>query len=363
MIRLVFAGFVLVHGLIHILGYLKAFGIGNNIPLSKAISKPVGLLWLLPLLLFAILALFAVLKKDWWYIGIAAVVLSQILIVTAWSDAKFGTLANMIILLLLFMNFMKWDFRARGRSEAGHLLHAATSPAVLVEKAHLEKLPDPVKRWLERSGIVGRPMIHSVRLKQKGLLRMAPDSKWMNVEAEQYFDADSPSFLWLANIEYGITHIAGKDVFSDGSGKMIIKAASVLQIANASGDETDQGTMLRYLAEIQWFPTAALSKYIQWDIIDSGAALATMTYNGKSVSGTFFFNDVGDVTAFQAQRYMESKGKYSLETWVVPVDEYSSFEGVRVPSKGRTIWKLKSGDFNWFNWEITNINYNRPGMF
>lgn len=363
MMRFLFAGFVFIHGLIHILGCLKAFGIGNNIPLSKAVSKPAGLLWLLAVLLFSIAAICVVLKKDWWHIGIAAVLLSQVLVVGAWSDAKFGTLANVLILLLLLMNFLKWDFRASGRSEAGRLLHASPVGTLLVEKAHLENLPQPVERWLERSGVVGRPMIHTVRLKQKGQLRMEPDSKWMNVEAEQYFDVDSPGFSWLANIEYGITHIAGKDIFFNGCGSMTIKAASIVPIANAAGDETDQGTMLRYLAEIQWFPAAALSKNIHWSAIDSGSALATMSYMGKRVTGAFFFNEMGDVTSFQALRYMEKKGRYSLETWVVPVDEYRTFEGIRVPSKGRTIWKLNSGDFDWFNWEITEINYNRPEVF
>lgn len=40
--------------------------------------------------------------------------------------------------------------------------------------------------------------------------------------------------------------------------------------------------------------------------------------------------------------------------------EYKEFEGIRVPTKGNITWKLKDGDFNWFNFELIVIEYNKP---
>lgn len=41
----------------------------------------------------------------WWYSGIVGVILSQFLILNYWSDAKFGTIANVIILLVSIIGY------------------------------------------------------------------------------------------------------------------------------------------------------------------------------------------------------------------------------------------------------------------
>lgn len=64
MIRIIFAFIVIVHGLIHLMGFIKAFKLAEINQLTQNISKPTGLLWLLSALLF-ITALFVfLLNKD-----------------------------------------------------------------------------------------------------------------------------------------------------------------------------------------------------------------------------------------------------------------------------------------------------------
>jgi hypothetical protein len=100
--RIALAVLIALHGLIHLLGPAKAFGWTDVSQLRVPISPEAGLLWLLaaaPLIAGAIgLVLGA---PWWWYPALPGVLLSQGLIVTAWSDAKFGTLANLIIALPL----------------------------------------------------------------------------------------------------------------------------------------------------------------------------------------------------------------------------------------------------------------------
>ncbi len=54
-------------------------------------------------------------------------------------------------------------------------------------------------------------------------------------------------------------------MFKDGKGSMIIKVLSLINVVNDSNNEKiNQGTLQRYLGEITWFPTAAVSPYIKW---------------------------------------------------------------------------------------------------
>lgn len=86
---------LVLHGLIHLMGFAKAFGLAELPQLTHPISKPMALLWLLAavLLVAAATALFA-LPPWWWVAGILAIVISQAVIITSWNDAKYGTIAK-----------------------------------------------------------------------------------------------------------------------------------------------------------------------------------------------------------------------------------------------------------------------------
>ena len=105
MLKSVFLGIVVIHGLIHLLGFIKAYNIVSSNLLSQTISKPVGILWLIVTVMFMMVAVLFFLKNDYWLgFGIIAVVLSEFLIIMAWQDAKFGTIPNIIILLVLVLS-------------------------------------------------------------------------------------------------------------------------------------------------------------------------------------------------------------------------------------------------------------------
>lgn len=230
-----------------------------------------------------------------------------------------------------------------------------------ISEADLEGLPDAVRRWLGNSGIMDRGDIKAVRLRQNAEMRLAEDKPWMPVRAEQYFIPHQPGFVWKADIRMApFIHISGRDKYDDARGNMLIKVLSMFTVADSSGPEIDQGTMLRYLAETIWFPSAALNDYIIWKHIDENNAEATMTYGDISATGVFTFNSDGDPTHFEAERYGEFDGETRLETWAIPLKSYREFEGVRVPTEGEVTWKLDAGDFNWFNFEVTEIEYDSP---
>jgi hypothetical protein len=108
MFNYIFIFIMFVHGIIHFLGFAKAFGYGNINQLSQEISKQVGLLWLLAGLLFVLVVVFSITQKDFWsYFALVAAVLSQILIILNWQDAKFGTIPNILILAVVIIGILQ----------------------------------------------------------------------------------------------------------------------------------------------------------------------------------------------------------------------------------------------------------------
>ena len=95
----------------------------------------------------------------WWYPALPGVLLSQGLIVTAWGDAKFGTLANVIIaipLLVAALDARPSSFRSRFEHDRDALLAGATPAAAPVTEADLAPLPPLMQAYLRRMGAVGR---------------------------------------------------------------------------------------------------------------------------------------------------------------------------------------------------------------
>jgi hypothetical protein len=366
--RIVISIALLVHGLIHLMGFLKAWGfpIAKNfniralIALSANESKMVGLLWLLCCIGLVTTCIIFLLHKDWWWaVGAISLLLSQSLIILYWHDAKYGTLINVIILLAILISYHQQRFNARIRSETKALLASQINTSgITVSPESIQRLPSAVQKWLIKSGVIGTERANTVHLKQKGLMRQKPGGKWMPMKAEQCITANLPGFIWNGTMGNSFIRINGRDKYINGKGNMLIKAMSTIPIGNSSGEEIDQGAMTRFLAEIVWLPSAALNDYIQWTHIDDTTARATMTSGNRTVSGIFYFDCEGDIIGFEAKRYGNFDGHFSLETWSIRILDYKEFNSIRIGSKCEVTWKLKQGDFTWLQLEVTDITYN-----
>jgi hypothetical protein len=323
--------------------------------------------WLVACLLFICCAASFYFGKVWWWLpAVIAVILSQALVIIYWKDAKWGTVANLIILIGVIVGYAHSNFQVMVTSEV-HKMYSSVSKreTAFITGDMPDKLPAPVKRWLTNSGIVGKREVQTLRLKQKGLMRSKPTQKrWSPMKAEQYFVIDGPSFIWKATMDLmPWISITARDKYFDGKGEIKISILSLIPIANSSGHQVDQGTLQRYLAEICWFPSAALSPYIKWDSIDDTSARATLTYKGISGVAIFHFNENGEITSCNADRYMSSGKSVSLEKWEVRSTEYGVMGGIRIPVKSEVTWKLKGGDFTWLKLEITEIDYNKRQLY
>ena len=277
-----------------------------------------------------------------------------------------GSIAIILLLTLGISHAANHKFNQQVEAEVKNLFapYQGITKSSRIEQADLEGLPPTVQRWLTFSQVVGKESISTARSKHSAVLQLKRDQGWMRAESEQYNTIEQPGFIWKAKITAApFIHIVGRDKYVDGRGNMLIKALSLATVADSRGEEIDQGSLLRYLAEIVWMPTAALSDYIQWEEIDDFNAKATMSYGGISAWGIFTINEQGEVIAFEAERYGEFNGQYSMEVWSIALSQYREFSGIKIPTIGEVTWKLADGDFNWYNFELIEMEYNVPKFY
>jgi hypothetical protein len=97
---------IAVHGLVHLIGFLRAFNLMEGKNYHVPVSRLLGLAWLLAFFLFEAMAyLLLIGNNNWWIMGIAAIILSQLLIIRHWKDAMFGTIPNIVIIYAIIIDF------------------------------------------------------------------------------------------------------------------------------------------------------------------------------------------------------------------------------------------------------------------
>jgi hypothetical protein len=234
---------------------------------------------------------------------------------------------------------------------------ASRAKASVVTEDMLGGLPEPVQRYLRYTGIIGKPLVRTVYLRQQGRVRLA-GQRWIPLRAQEWFSVQPPGFVWDATMRVaGIPVGRARDMYQGGQGRMLIKAASLVTVADAGAEEMDQGSMMRYLSELMWFPSAFLEDNISFRAIDATSARVTLTDHGKTATATLFFDSAGRLTNFVARRYaIAGKGR-DLRTWSVPVSIYGEFEGLKLPVRVKAVWKLTEGDREDIDVTLTDLHY------
>src|SRR5688500_16340652 len=119
MVRVLFIALLFIHGLIHLIGFYSEWKLGSSSMLSgktlfaltNNASHVSGVIWLITALTWMTAGILCFLKRDsFWIPAFVAIVLSQLLIIFYWHDAKFGTIANGIILVVVIINIARANF-------------------------------------------------------------------------------------------------------------------------------------------------------------------------------------------------------------------------------------------------------------
>jgi hypothetical protein len=361
-----------IHAMIHLVGVVRQWELA---PATASTRAPVrvtasanrqGALWLTTcLVLFLAAALLMHGNDRWWIVAAGGVAFSQLVIAMQWTEAKAGTLVNIVLGLAILVGWAHERFAKDGEALARDVLGRGSAQATsVVEPQELAKLPVPVQGWLNGVGVVGKPRDRSVRLQQEGGLRTSADGNFMPAQADQYFNVLEPNFVWRVRVAMFHVPVYGRDSYIDGKGRMLIKALGLAPIVDAEGSEIDQGTLLRFLAEMVWYPSAALAPYIRWEAIDPASARATMTHAGVSGSADFFFDAQGRIERIAALRYMQQDdGAATLQRWVVHPAKWEMRDGVLVPVEGEVTWELKDGDFTYYRWRLGELQRNVDQLY
>jgi hypothetical protein len=232
-----------------------------------------------------------------------------------------------LIVLILVGNGLRFD--AAVRREVDELLRAgdAGEPRTVTEE-DLQGLPGPVQGYLRYTGTVGRDRARTMRIEQRGSLRLSPGGRWFRFTAEQFYSVDPVAFVWSAKVKLGpFTLLRAMDSYREGKGHMIGKLLSSITVVDGSGKEMDHASLMRFLNEMMWFPSVYLSDRIRWEDIDGRSAKATSTDGGMEASATLHFDEEQRLSSWTRGRPRSATTGPSMEGgyrgWVRPCGSWN----------------------------------------
>lgn len=367
-----FVLFLVVHGLIHLLGFAKAFGYAQLPALTAPISRIVGVGWLAAAVLFiAAAALVLTRPRAWWGVAALALVVSTMVIVPSWRDAKVGMAANAVALVGVVFGLLAFgpaSLRAAyDRDVVSALVHVTPGPPV--REQDLTRLPAPVQRYLRAAGVVGRSRPTSFRARLHGRIRSSPDAKWMPFRAEQYdvIGPEASRLFYMTATRAGLP-VQGYHRFVADDASMTIKAAALVPVVDMRGEVMTQSETVTLFNDMcVMAPAMLLDARVQWqgaqpdrDRAGVDIVAARFTHLGRSIAARLFIDENGDLIDFDSDDRSAASADGTAARrlrWSTPLREPRQFGGVRLMSAGEGRWHEGRGSWAYIELKIDEVTY------
>ena len=189
---------------------------------------------------------------------------------------------------------------------------------------------------------------------------MSDGAMWLPFTADQHFLGNPPGFVWDAAVRVaGLLPIRVRDAYVDGAGASEASVSSIVPLKGQRGTrEVAEASLMRYLAEAVWFPTALLPRPgLSWSAIDADTARATLTDRNIRVAVDFRFGAGGEIVSCAADRH-RAVGSGTVPTpWRGYYRNYRRFQGMMTPMAAEVAWVLSGRTTPVWRGHPTDIEY------
>ncbi len=367
-VRWILITVVALHGLVHLLGAAKGLGGAEVSQLGEPIGSGAGVVWLAAASLLVGTALLWASSVEWWWrIGAVALVASQVSILTSWTDAGVGTVANAVLLAAVVhggASSGRRSYRAEFRRRSQAAL-ARVVPDVAVSEADLARLPDPVAAYVRASGAVGQAHVRNLHAYVSGRLRGAPTERWMTFRGEQVstFGAEFDRLFFIDATARGVP-VDVLHVFAGPSATMRVKVASLLRLIDAHGPQMDQGETVTVFNDLCVLaPAALLDAPVVWQTLDRHHVRGSFTRGVHTVAAELTFNDAHELVDFVSDDRLRASAdgrRFVPQRWSTPLQRYRTFGARRLATLGEGRWHAPApeGEFPYIDFQVDDIAYN-----
>ncbi len=357
--KFLFAFVLFIHGVIHLMGFIKAFH-HNVIPhITKEVSKTYCILWMVVAFLFIISAIMFFNRSETWPIMvIVSVIISQMLIILIWEDAKFGTIVNSVILVIAILSWGNQHFDSQFEEDVRKNIERTNAQSMnLLRETDIQFLPVPVQKYLRYTGALDKPKVRNMRITFDGEMR-GRRKDWFSFRSVQYNFFDQPSRLFFMKAKINGITVPGYHSYDNANATMDIRLFGLVSIVKEKGPIMNKAETVTVFNDMCIMaPAALIDKRIQWEAIDDSSVKATFINDSIEISAILHFNEFGQLVNFISndRHSVDDMKAYPFST---PMMDYKEFDGRNIPSYGEAVWHYPDGEFIYGKFSLLEIEYN-----
>jgi hypothetical protein len=182
-IRIIITALLVLHGIIHGVGFYM-----NTKTSMTPILKTEGFFWLAVSSLIIYCGYLYYAKKEvFWMFALPVAALSQLLIIRMWDIAKYGTVGNILLVILAILSFSAFLYKNKYKKDVFKNITAITPKTKETLTDHdINHLPIEVQKYIKFSGAIGKAKVDYFKTKMQGRIRKTKEASWMPFRTEQY---------------------------------------------------------------------------------------------------------------------------------------------------------------------------------
>jgi hypothetical protein len=223
----------------------------------------------------------------------------------------------------------------------------------------VKDLPEPVKKYLSVCGYMNTPVpVNANVYWSESRIKLSPEKKWGKLQTIQ-FNSVNPvtriSFMRFLSMP-----LYARDIYREGYGEMRGKLFNLFNVVCDNSKETAQSVLGTTFCDFFVIPGYLLSPNVTWENRSENSVRGTLTDNGFTVSGIFYFDDDGLFRHFETddRYYFVGKNTYKKVKFSAFVDSYQNQGNLKIAEKVKVMWILPEGDFEYFKGVIEKIEFN-----
>ncbi|MCG8554254.1 MAG: hypothetical protein MJD61_03045 [Proteobacteria bacterium] len=254
-------------------------------------------------------------------------------------------------------------FTQYARATQERLRQRGSRPTLI--EAHLSRLPPPVRRYLRKAGVLGRPRVHHFKASWQGRIRAGADEPWMEFTAEQHNWPNEPARFFFMKAKRSGVPLDVYHAFAGGTASMRVRLLSLFPLVDARGPEMTRAETVTLFNDICVLaPAELVDPEIHWQPLNDRSARGHYTVGSNTVSAVLWFGETGDLVDFVSDDRLAASrdGKHFVQQrWSTPVGQYRNFGPVRVPGRGEGRWHPPEGEYAYLEIELLDLQLN-PGV-
>jgi hypothetical protein len=230
-------------------------------------------------------------------------------------------------------------------------------PFELVSSADLEHLPPPVRRYLERVGVVGRPRVQNFRMAYDATMYRSPEQP-MPGSGVQYSFTEHPTRLFFMRSRMMGLPVKVVHAYENEHALMRVRVAFVKDVVDLATPELSRAETVTVLNDFcVMAPAALIDPRFTWEAMDDRTARVFFQNGTLHVSAVLHFDDAGDLVDFEST---DRRGKPDDGyKWTTPLRAYRDFGGYHLAGEGDGVYHYEDRpSFTYGKFVIRSVSYN-----